>query len=301
MKIMSFISSLLPSFDRQRVISNIASLQSELGGSVIKVAAEASELIGKKKFTSEFNKELDKRFHQATRSFRSADVVQAISNVLESLPGKLGYLEGLVSANFAKDVARDALSYQKASVLKYIEVTEFFSNYAERLLLKIMEAETCALNGTEATFGQNSSPALHKWMDAHERDFFKVMDALALPLKDVKDKIDAIPDITAIPDNVDTVQETVGAAKLDPLGLGFLITTWFNPLYRVRMNFAEWQVKRYHAKQELVQALQFRLLALREAYAKKQDPRLEKSINYHEGRINDLTRELAETEADYMA
>lgn len=301
MKIMSFIASLLPTFDRQRVIGNIAALQSELGGSVVKVATEASELIGKKKLQADYSKELDKRFHQITRIFRSANIVQAIATVLESLPAKLGYLENLVNTDFAKDVARDALSYQKASVLKYLEVTEFFSNYAERLLLKIMEAETCAMNGTDATFGQNASPALHKWMDQNERDFFQVLEALALPLKDVQEKIDAIPNITALPDNVDTVKETVGANALDPLGLGFLITTWFNPIYRLRMNYADWQVKRYRAKQELTQALQFRLLALKEAYAKKQDPRLEKSINYHEGRINELTRELAETESEYMA
>jgi hypothetical protein len=46
-------------------------------------------------------------------------------------------------------------------------------------------------------------------------------------------------------------------------------------------------------------ALEFRLQALREAYDKKQDPKLQQVITYTEGRISDHNRRLAQMQEDY--
>jgi hypothetical protein len=301
MKILNYISSLLPSFERQRILNDIASLQAELSGTTLKMYGDAGATFAKNKFKAKVNVEFDTDFHGKLRDNRSVNFVSAIEAILKSVPAKLSYLEGLVNANYATDMTREAITYQKATVLKYLEVVSFTLSYADRLLLDTLAAETFQNNNASQLIGTNQAPAIYKWMSAHRLDFLNAMCVLAMPLDETREKIESIPDITAIPSNADTVRETVGPAKLDPLGLGFMITTWFNPIYHSRMAFAEWQVERFKAKQEEKRALEYRLFALQESYTNKKDPKLEQQIQYSEGRLQSLNHKLSQLESDYIS
>lgn len=302
MKILNYISSLLPSFDRQRILNHITQMQGDLSGVTLKSFKDAGELFARKKFQAKVNQEFDKNYHSVMRDTKSVNFVLAIENVLKGLPAKLSFLESLVSSDFSKDVARDALTYKKATVLKYLDVCDFVLVYSNRLLLNAIAAETYQNNGQADMIGSDQVPAMAKWMAQNENAYLRAMKVLAMPLNETKEKIESIPEITVVPDNADhigAVKETVGETKLDPMGLGFLITTWANPIYKLRMAFAEWQVERYKAKQEEKRALEYRLLALRESYEKKQDPKLQQNIQYSQGRLQNLNHRLSELESEY--
>lgn len=299
MKILDYIASLVPSFDKQRILNNVAALQTELGSTTLKSYQEAGDLFKAKKFKSKWVNDFDSNYHATMRDNRSENFVLAIATILKSVPAKLGFLESLIASDFSKDVARSALTYKKATVLKYLELVQFAQDYGNRLLIKVMALETDANSGINSV--DDNPPAIQSWMRQNERAFLDALNVLSMPLADIKEKIEEIPDINAIPESAGVVSETVGGHRVDPLGLGFIVTTWMNPIYHLRMAFAEWQVERYKAKQEEKKMLEFRLLALQESYEKKKDPKLQQVIEYTNGRLQSLNRKLSEIESEYAA
>jgi hypothetical protein len=303
MKILDYIASLVPNFDKQRILNNVAALQTELGSTTLKSYEEAGNLFKAKKLKSSWNNEFDKNFHATIHGDRNENFVLAIANILKTVPAKLGFLESLIASDFSKDVTRDALTYKKATVLKYLELVQFVQDYGNRLLIKVMALETDANDpGDKSNPSLDNAPmAIRNWMAKNERAFLDALAVLSMPLAEVKEKIESIPDINAVPENAGIVSETVGGHRIDPLGLGFIVTTWMNPIFHVRMAFAEWQVERYKAKQEEKKMLEFRLLALQESYEKKKDPKLQQVIEYTDGRLQSLNRKLSEIESEYAA
>lgn len=300
MKIVNYIASLLPSFDRQRITTHIASMQTDLGATTLKVYKDASALYDKHPFKSKFNKDFEKLYRAKLKGHKAKNFVSGICAILATLPEKLALMDSLVSSNFAKDVQKDGMTYKKVNVLKYLDVCDFVLSYTDRVLLYSMASETYENLGVEAEIHSDFVPAMTKWLMANQINFLEALKVLELPVKEVKDKLESVPDLTIHLDSekVGMAKETIGEHRLDPIGLGFLITTWANPVYKLRMAFTEWQVARYKAKQEEKRALEYRLLALQESYEKKTDPKLKQTIDYTQGRLKKLNHTLATIEAD---
>lgn len=300
MKIVNYLASLLPSFDRQRITTHIASMQSDLGSGTLKVYRDAASLYSKHPFKSKFNVDFEKLYRNKLKGIKAKTYVEGICTILSTLPDKLALMDSLVSSNFSKDVQKDGLTYKKVNVLKYLDVCDFAVTYADRLLLYSMASETYHNTGAESELSEDFVPAMSKWIMSNEVNFLDALKVLELPVREVKEKLESVPDVTAAPDpdKAQMAKSMVGESKLDPIGLGFLITTWGNPIYKLRMTLAEWQVARYKAKQEEKRALEYRLLALEESYDKKTDPKLKQTIDYTQGRLKRLNHRLAEIEAD---
>ncbi|MOA51277.1 hypothetical protein D3C78_1744100 [compost metagenome] len=97
------------------------------------------------------------------------------------------------------------------------------------------------------------------------------------------------------PDDVSTVEATVGATKTDPFHFG-IIPVRLNPIYYVRMAIAEWQVNRYKAAVEEKRALEYRLLVLKDG---SKDAKIEQEIVYTEGRLQKLNKKLNDMEEGF--
>jgi hypothetical protein len=299
MKIVEYVKSLLPSFDKREILENITFLQNDLSPTALQPFKDAGALFKSKGFQSKPAKDFNGLFQMRLKSMRGMDFVSAIYGILSDIPAKLQILEGIVHSGFTGDVTRDGMTYQKASVLKYLEVVQFAACYSRKLLLKTMASDTFQLNEVPGLIHSEMTQAESKWLQANQASFLEALGTLAMSTSEFKDQLESIPDITVIPDASANAAATIGASKLDPLKLGFIITTWMNPIYHFRMAYAEWQVENYKMITEEKKALEFRLQALREAYDKKQDPKLQQVITYTEGRISDHNRRLAQMQEDY--
>lgn len=236
----------------------------------------------------------DKDFQSNCKTKLRGNYVSVVSTVLENMESRFDAVQKLVDEAFAKDVTAGGMTYFRANVLQYVETLSFTMRYSRKLLLW-----TLGEDNREFNKGSRTVPSLVKaeidWLMANRQAFYHCVEVQSVPMVEVEKKLRAVPDVAIVPGEIEVVEQTVGAHKLDPLHMG-LISAKLNPIYYIRMAVSEWQVNRYKAAQEEKRALEYRLLALREAAEGKRDAKLEQMIEYTEGRLQKLNRKLAEME-----
>jgi hypothetical protein len=98
---------------------------------------------------------------------------------------------------------------------------------------------------------------------------------------------EGIPDITVEVDNIDNVASATGLKNLDPLKIGAYGLV-LNPIYHLRMVYAEWQVARFDAAKEERKLLDYQILDMKNALEGKSDPKLERALEYSQDRMSKL-------------
>lgn len=293
-----FIASLLPSFERNRITEDVDLLRSELKDNVLPAYKSATALTKGRPFKTKLLQDFNGVFILNLPQYRRVGFIEGTYSILASMPAKLDMLEGMVMELFAKDVTKDTITYRKASILQYLETVRFVNKYAARSLLRFAAAETQSLHGSEDNLDQNLTAAELQWLTGNQSAYIAALKVLALPEKDLSATLKEIPDIAVVPERMEVVKHTVGDKKLDPLRLGFIAADK-NPIYHLRMAYAEWQVKRYQENVEEKRVLELRILALKEAYAGKKDARLAHQIEYTEGRLQKLRYATQQMEERY--
>jgi hypothetical protein len=130
------------------------------------------------------------------------------------------------------------------------------------------------------------------------RDAFLVsLNAALTNEREIKDKLEDIPNVIVSPETVEVTQRTVGLTKTDPFQAG-LIPFVINPIYHVRMRIAEWQVRRYELAKEEMVAAELKLLMLKESRSGKKDAGLERKIEVYDDRVQKLRRKILEMESN---
>lgn len=298
MNIMKFFSALLPNFERSRIVEDIDLLRTEAKDIILPAYKQAGSLTHGKKFGAQITQNFNELFLNTLPRYRQAGFVVGTHEFYVTVVEKLDILEKLVGDLFAKDVTKESLTYRKAAILQYLSALRFVNQYAQRSLLRFLAAEQFAALGQPERIDTQLSPGEKKWLDDNLSGYLQALKLLALPTKDLTAALNSIPEITIVPERFDAVKQTVGADKLDPLRFDF-ISANYNPIYFLRSLWAEYQVEAYKRDKETKRALEFRLLALRQAYEGHQDAKIQQQIEYTEGRIAKISAELAEKEARY--
>lgn len=293
MNLKSFFSSLLPSFERSRIVEDIELIRKEVVEVLLPAFKTALATMAGKTWAHNEANAFNSTFIAALPQFRQVGFLGGAQRIFADLPAKLDAIDKMVIEIFAKDVTKDTITYRKAAILQYLDTVRFAAKYTGRMLLRLTALETAALNKSE--FSEPLSPAETSWLAANQSAYLQVMKLLAQHPKDLAALLEEIPDIAVVPDRVDLVKQTVGLDKIDPLKLNFLPPT-FNPIYGLRLMYTEYQVKRYEEQVEEKRLLELRLLAMKEAHSGKQDARLAQQIEYTEGRLQRLSYKIAEME-----
>lgn len=298
MSIVSFFASLLPSFERGRIIEDIESLQKQLKENLLPSIKTATELRPAGKWQAPLVQQFDKLFVYVLPEYSRLGFAGGTQKIFEDLPHKLDLLEKEVNALFGKDITKETVTYRKANVLRFIELARFATEYATKSLLRFIAAESCVLRNKADLVDTQLVPAELRWLDENRDAYFQVLKILATPASNLIHALEAVPDVAIVPERADVVKETVGANKLDPLKMGF-IGVKYNPIYHIRMAVAEAQVMWYKHQQEEKRVLELRLLDMKKAIEGKEDPKLQQAIEYNEGRLQKLNAELAQKQEDY--
>lgn len=298
MKILNFLSSLLPSFTKSRLKEDLDTTKEELKNTTLPAYKSAFAFgIDKRKWKSEAVIQHQDRFDKAVKTKFRGNAVKVTSDILQVMEKNIPVVEKMVEDYYADDVTRDAMTYLGANLIQFLELMTFTVRYARRQLYWILTEEATNAD-PEYVADSGLTPGEIEWLMKKRETFFHALNVLAMDAKDMEKAFKDIPDIVATKDNVEIVSRTAGAHKIDPFGMAF-IPAWINPIYYVRMAIAEWQVARYKAAKEEVLVIQQRLIQLKSMEEGKRPANVAQQIEYHSGRLKKLEADIAEMEQNY--
>lgn len=302
MKIVDYLKSLLPNFAKQTVLEDIRINKVLLTTILIPAYEDALKVFGARKFTNETLQKDWEVFRRNVRGANGANTIVAVEKALKPMVTTLALIESLVEKDYTDDIEGVGITYYKTAILQLLESIGFAIDYATKYLNYVYVVEAAELEGDDAdvveAIGAALVPADVRYISDRLLDFCTVMDTLSKPTDKIKGDFEEIPDITVSKTGDALVQQTVGANKLDPFRHGF-VPIAMNPIYHVRMKIADYQHYRYETAKAEKDALELRKLKLERLQHGKQDPALEKQIEYTQKRIEDLAAQIRKVEDQY--
>ncbi|WP_144106604.1 hypothetical protein [Paraburkholderia sp. BCC1886] len=295
MKIEQYLATILPSFKKDQILDDVRNTRVELREATLPAFEVAHGLLGHWKWKSGEVKDVASNFQ---RLVKGGNLVTVITEGLRDTVETLALAESFVMKSYNEEVVSQALTYQKANILQFIEAVAFVSRYSRKLLNFIFVNETRA-TAPDSVQKDALTPYEIKWIDDNLVTFCTAFAAVAQPVKKVEDAFDGIPEIVVKSSNADVLKAMAGGEKrLDPFRFGF-IDAKMNLFYHVGKWLAEGQVERYNAAKEELRLVQLRKLNLEKIAEKKPDAALQQEIEYTESRVQGLNAKIAKMEAEY--
>ena len=274
MNLDKYLSSLLPSFTKARMLEDLGVTREELKYNTLPPLKALSQTFGKRKWENEWVKNFDERFEKQSELRYSGNFMTGVYETLERALENCDSLERLINLTFADDVVREAMTVSRANILQYLEVLSFAISYSRRLMVIALTLEVAQVEQEDPT-ASSITPGELDWVTKRQDAFYQSMRILGNKKEDLEKQFADLPDMTI---NSDTVATTI---------------------YHVRMAIADWQVSRFKAAQEEKRMLEFKLLQLKLASTGKKDVKLQQQVDYTQGRLQKLNFKLREMEDNY--
>jgi len=294
-KFSDFLASLLPNFDKDRVLEDIRLRRGEIKETTRPAYEGAAPFLARWDVKSKEVKDLQTAFQRVTHSRDNmfTHIHKAFPAILENLEE----VERLVETVYNEDVASAGLSYLKANLLQFVECTGFVARYARKLLSYVFIHETGEYEQGGTNIAESLTPYERGYVEANFANFCQALVAISGNPANVKHALKEVPDVVITNDNVSSLAKTMGEDKLDPLDMRFITGVW-SPIYHIRMFVAEYQDARYKEAKEELATLQLRQLNLEQTKAGKPDAAVQKKIDALERRIQDQTVKIKRMEED---
>ena len=296
MNFYNFIVSLFPTFKRDDILDAAIGTRKSIMEHSLTAYESADQVWGKTPFSSKEVKALEKQYKSevgiSTRQSMIGDILFALQNSLKVLDyvvqkGKVIYSDNEASAG---------LTFQKATILRVVSVSDFVNKYSLDLLNYIYVCETKDTDAGKDTEG--ISKAEEEMVISQFMDFCVAIRVLKVNMESLEKSLAELPDATVSDMTEKTFISTMGAKKIDPLNLrGFSVRK--NPFFIFGMLEAEKQEKKYKAKKEMLELIQLRLMNLQKIRDKKQDASLDKEIEYYQSRVTGLNHEIEKMNKEY--
>lgn len=298
MSVLAFVKSLAPDFDRSRILEDIGQQKEYLNDTLIPNLRNAAKTFGSRNLQSEYGRALLGNVQFALPEYRSRGPFNGLAEFFGKIAVTLQQLEAMVPDLFGADVTKETLTYQRAAILKYLDGSRFVARYAAQSLSALLSAETAgALQKSPDSYLEEQLTKFERdWLKSYSQQFVDTLKALDRNPRDVITAVSQIPDITVDATKEKIVNQTVGLNKLDPLKLGFLIPSYVNPFYTMRLWMTEWQHANYKAGVEEARVLELKILEFKQALGGQEDAKTQKALDYTKGRLDRLRASLQEYE-----
>lgn len=282
--IIPFFKSLLPNFEKGRLVSDVESTFKEM-----KITREMYMVIPgdyipviKTKFSA-----LDKAAKNSISMYRG-DMISLIANVIDERLKEKDNLMDYIDDTFSKVVLKETLDYQKVNLLRYIEGISFFNTYARKLILVATNYRVD---------DRTVSSVVDKMNEAYVNDaqniktFVAVLSSLTSSVNSVKTALSKMANVTFNPDMHNLILRQQGA-NTDPLAFGFLPIIG-TVTYKVGLAINLYLSRRQELAQEEAEKLKLTVLLLRRKAESTVDvdevTKLTKQIEYYNNRINKIS------------
>ena len=185
MKIVQFVRNLFNMMSRDKLLEDIRGLIKIEKEAVIPALEQVSSELGTK-FSHPKLKSLD----ESGRKYIGNKVKGAKGSIIDialvankNAIDVLEFLYQLAETKFGDQIMRDGITYSKASVLRYIEVVHFITDYSMRFLRWAIVCETVATYPDADRPEQVFSPADLKWLELNLEPFFEAIKLCSIDLK----------------------------------------------------------------------------------------------------------------------
>ena len=289
MKFANYLSSLLPSFSRDQLMEDLDTVADELRTHVIPPYKVAVKEFGGDKFYSADAQASDEYMNKKLDFKYKGNHLSGVLNALENADTLIKLLQTMVDEEFALDVTQAGLNTLRVNIMQLVEILGFTTRYARRHLNFILVAESCNHSGKNVS--DSFSAGELGWLKAGRDAFVNGVNIIALPRKDIETKFKEIPNVLVNAESIETSQQLLGKDKTDPFQMRF-IPLVLNPIYHVRIRVAEYQAAKYREAKEERGILELRIMLLKEQRAGRENAKIEKQIEYNEGRLQKLVFKL---------
>lgn len=285
MKALEFIRKLLPSFGKKDVREKLRLAVSKLADIIGPTLENFGGVFQSGKFSSRYGQE----FQAAFLKFVPSQIRNLRSPLLETIERakdnaiKLGDLLTDHSAKVLKDtIYVEGITYQTVTLLRLIEVLDFFGDYTSRFMLRLVTAESNTLYFNAPENGDLSKSEL-AWLDEHRAIYFRILELLYEDPKVIMQKLTSIPEIIVSQGGEElpsAVPALMGGAG-DPLQLGVvpLLTPMLTAIAIRRVNN---DIEKYERTKKERQAIQMRLEVLSQGGRGTVDARTQSIIEGYE-------------------
>lgn len=296
MSLTSFVRSLEPIYERRQIRDAIANVRTELEDFTQPVLTDFAEFYRNRLVRSDTAK-LFKRKLTGSVSYRDSQWAAVLQETLDTLRKDLNVVDDIVRSDFSGTVASSDISFNRANVLRFIELSGFYVRYARKLILAIIGEESrFVARATPFHISQGEAEIVTLGMDSFVR-----FTAMVLRSKQNFGQVmRSISDASMTTNELEVVTSALGIAKTDPFSLSSY-NKQFNPLLSLGKAFAEWQVKKFQAAKEERTSLQLRLQELRELEQEsggEPNPKLQQFIVHTEKRIEGLDYSIGKFEEE---
>lgn len=300
MSFINFFKSLVPNFERTRVLEELELARKTLLEDTLppfQTVTEQKVFIGSNPFKSPAVKRINSVYARETgaRSNFVTSLTLVLSNLAEGFPELEKYVEQSFST---KTVDKLALTYNKVALLRVISLINFVTLYSRRVLLYTYSKELIATGSDFAASGEPFTKSEVKWLEDHLTNFSRCVKIFAQPVRQILNTLEGVPDIVYDPEKENDVKSMVGAQKMDPLRIGFIpgisSVIWF-----IGSQYVEFQARQFHRAVEERRALELRLAQLQAARLGQVDAATERTIAMTEQRLRDLNYNIAQMERKF--
>lgn len=297
MKLTTFAKSLLPTIARDSIIEDITITRAAVTEAAIPAYESAAPFFKSWRFKSPDLKDMMESFDSQIKRAGNDNMIITISKGFEPLLKNLEEVEDMIKKMYGHEVSGGGLTYLKANLLQFVECTSFVTRYAIKFLNYAYICETAEFENGEA-ISQSLSRAEIEWLKTHLFSFCLAFRIVTGNPGQVKKQLAEVVDVVIADETADTMAETLGEERLDPLRMGF-IPVRLNPIYHVRMMVAKWQADRYKGAKEELALVQLRKLNLEQTVEGKPDAATQKQLKYMTERAEELNYKLVQMEKDY--
>lgn len=294
--IKKFLNSLLPTFKRSRVVTDVLRTREEIEA-LIPLYKEAAQVFSRGDFKT---KEVTDKIAVFSKVVGGREASNPIVHIYKHLPvisENLRRVSELVDVVLTENVASTGMTYRQAVLLRYVDGAFLAAKYIRLFLLLTTAFESAQYKENSIDPNESIPKADRDWLEKNCLDFSRAYLAVTGEPSQTTQKIEDVPDIDISSSNTSFVASAHGN-KVDPFRMGFIATN-ANPIYFVRMAIAEWEHKRYQASKNEVALLELRLMQMRKLQQKQPDARLEQQIVYMENRVQKLHAEISDVERNY--
>lgn len=298
MRFMDFFQSLLPRLKKDEVMEDLRVTESELVNAVMPVYEDGAKFFAKEKFKSEAAKDLSMVFYRnysLAKAGKAATLVNEIESRLKNVRSNIQLIVEANEALLEADMIKDGLTAKKTILIRCSEQLSFVTRYAIDLLNYIYVVETREL-GKGDPDSTHLVPAIEQRLVANVANFARLLSIFGDETSELKKKFDDMPDVVVNTKTYHALSAVYSDSKLDPFTTLMVQGFEGNPIYHIRMMFAEWQANRYKCYKDKKKMLELRLLNLKVMQEKDGDPKLDREIQYVQGRIESYEYKMAKME-----
>ena len=299
MFIFEFVKALLPHIEKDTLVTDLRDSIKELDNVAIPSFKQASEFFRTYKAKS---KEFDKLSTEFSRKYTSklskqgsfiGDISFALANVRENASTILDQAQDIL----AQDILNEGLTAKKAILIRAASAIAHITKYSTDLLNVCYDLEAQAVTKSDTDAISVPKYTVDK-VSKGLNDFARILSDYSAAPDKFKKTLVSVPDLLINSQTADVVGSVYKHADIDPFSSGYTTNFTYNPIYHIRLVFAEWQANRVNEAKEKKAILELRLLHLKNSNEGVESASLEKQIQYTQDRIDKLERYVKNVEDD---